>query len=993
MPSFSKIFIDDPELEPEILHDRKWPRLLMKPTGEILSVGMAKRIMRYFNEGLSCEEVPLKFREEWNREICPDTAEAVLDMDFDTTELPVPEGEHVVFPEEPAIDHPEFVRGTVIPSGIYYEIINLRDNTPAFVEKYLSTRWGFELEEDMIIEIWNEWIDALPTNEDGVPVVPVGDVRPAPPGRRLAELGTEIIEAQDRRSSFSVPPPLYSPRPTWGNVTFKHPHEVGDFGGQLAPYYSPGDTPNPPEYSPGLPPPIYGNVPSYLDFSSGLPSPVCENVEAVGESSHIDVSMADFPPVQESPASPAVPGPRQLMVSDRKPPGWLGCDETVSSVFNKQDIIEYLNDQYRLDPADIPSVIYPYGPHEPVHLASRAIHETPSRIRRIISEARHRRMQEIDIESGVDFANATPWEIINSSMAGTVRGLFELLQPDVTTRVSYFDNLSPSANAIGLVNHLGRAKGLNVMGIHDESSDLTAGILKLFYKLTDPSVTMTLMSFSTANHRYTFASLFDFLAEVNERKNRISDMFAGFANYHRAPSSTLDIDVDMVDGLVNHPHIPRSVPNVAPQPSPNPGTDFHLTIQAPVRRSDEPVQYLNAMFSSRRVQSANSEASDDLHAHRIARHTRILYRLQDWLSQLAEIPENLTEANLIADRLVQYAAEIDRCRESSDAQPQLWRLGFELENLQSDLEITTFADMIMLDPDGLPQHGAFYSEWQAQWVRSFQADIEELHAEFYCLTYGALRVRTLPAQDSETRVITHSDIRRDLLPLMMEFEYMEHSPEWPFLREQLWRAASGQGVVLEELLVELRYKETITPEERHVANHEGLEEDEIYEGSNEETEDDDDSDDDGARRSVAPRHSAFTTAVQDLPDPPEDDNTDQPPVRAMDMGALRRITYSLAVDEAAAARRSNRCRTWQSPDPSTDADGDSDLTDASGSETSDSNSGVRTAHSAESGEERLYIQPPRRRPDLRDLDMFGDDSSWEESDGDSDAHSDVEMLV
>lgn len=971
MPSFQKIFIDDSELEAEILHDRKWPRLLVKPTGEILSVGMAKRIMRYFNEGISIEEVPLKFREEWNRVICPDTAEAVFDMDFDTTELPVPSGEHLVCGDDPAIEHSEFVRGTIIPSGIYYEIINLRDNTPAFVEKYLSTRWGFELDEDKIVEIWNEWIDTLPTNEDGVPVPPPGDVRPAPPARHLAELGTEATEAQRRRSSSSFPLPLYSPRPTWGKMTFKHPREVGNVGGQLPPYHDASNTPNPPEYSPGLPPLDYcaTNVPNPPDFSR--PPPVDEDTEAFGEPSRRDLHTA-----QESPTSPADPAPSRPTISDPKPPGWFGCDETLSSVFDKQDIIEYLNDQYRLDPADIPSFTYPYGPYEPVPLASREIHEIPSRIRCIISEGRHRRMQETQIELDVDFKNPTPWETIDESMAGTVRDLFEILQPDVITRVPYFDNLTPSENAIGLVYHLTRAKGLNVMDLQEESSNLTAGILKLFHKLDNHSVRMTLSSFGMARHSYTFASFVEFLAEVAMRNQM---------NGRQALLSNDRMDVDMVDSLVNHPYVPRSAPNVVPQSSTDPWTDFHLTLPVPAGGLDEPVQYLNAITSSKRMQSANGEALEDLHSIRIARHTRIIFRLQDWLTELSEVPENEEDANLIAGRLIQYAAEIDRCRQSSDVQPQLWRLGHVVENMLSDLEIGTFADMLQLNPDDIPQQGASYNEWQAQWVRRFKSDIEQLHAEFYCLTHDILRVRTLPAQESETRVVTHDHICRDLLPLMMEFDLVEHGEDWPELREQLRKAASGQGAVLDELIVGLRYKvrnallaldsllivpqKTITAEEQQATNHADLEEGEI------------------------PEPSAFTTAVQDLPDTPVD-NTDQPPVRALDMGALRRITYSIALRvncNAMIARQSNREHTQHSPSHST-TDDDSDMNDANDSETSDSSGGVRTGHFAESDEEPLYIQPPRRRPDYRGLHMVGDDESWEESDEDTDPDSDVEML-
>lgn len=257
MPVF-RAFIDDCNVEREILHDRKWPRLLVKPTGEILSVAMAKRIMRLLTQGVSYEEVPVKFREEWNREIDSDTVEAVFEMDFDTTELPVPHGEHLVYPDDPAIEDPEFVCGTIIPSGIYYEIVNLRDYEPSFVEGYVAVRWGFEVTEDMVIEIWDDWMESLPRNEAGLTLIPDGDARPAPPGRLLNDLSNETSEAQDRRSSFSIPPPLYSPRPTWGNMTFRHPREFPGYEGHLPPFHTGFTVPRPPDFASGNPPPTYG---------------------------------------------------------------------------------------------------------------------------------------------------------------------------------------------------------------------------------------------------------------------------------------------------------------------------------------------------------------------------------------------------------------------------------------------------------------------------------------------------------------------------------------------------------------------------------------------------------------------------------------------------------------------------------------------------------------------------------------------------------------
>lgn len=261
--SVQRFFIDDLPVEQEVLHDLKWPRILINPTGEVLSVAMAKRIMRLLQDGMSYESIPEKFFEEWDREIDADTVEAVYELDFEPTDLPVPNGEHLVYPEYPAIDHPDFVRGTIVPSGIYWEIINLRSTGENFIAQYVSHRWGFVVSEHVITSILDRWQEQLPTDENGRPIEPTGTARPLHPGRLLVDLPTRLSEAQDGRSSFSIQPPMYSPRPTWRGVTFRHPREVaGSEDLDVPPFARPGAEFNGlPGYSPGE------SAPGYVDLA------------------------------------------------------------------------------------------------------------------------------------------------------------------------------------------------------------------------------------------------------------------------------------------------------------------------------------------------------------------------------------------------------------------------------------------------------------------------------------------------------------------------------------------------------------------------------------------------------------------------------------------------------------------------------------------------------------------------------------------------------
>lgn len=994
-----RVFIDDYNVEREIFHDRKWPRLLVNPTGEILSVAMAKRIMRLLTQGVSCEEIPVKFREEWNREIDSDTVEAVFEMNFDTTDHPVPEGEHLVCPDDPAIDHPEFVCGTIIPSGIYYEIVNLRDYEPNFVEGYVSVRWGFDVNEDMIVEIWDHWMDALPRNEFGVPLIPDGDVRPAPPGRRLHQLGNETSEAQDRRSSFSIPPPVYSPRPTWGNRTFRHPREVPAFGDHLPPFHTESNIPSPPDFASGNSPPGYGAA------------------EAIGEPSSRRIPIPNLPSTQDGPVSPPAPSLYQPVASERKHPGWPTCPEVLSKVFTKQDIIEYL-----YDGIDHGTLVYAGGPHEPTQVVFEEPQDNPSRIRRTLLLAATQRIRE-GVQNTltwrrVEGQTATPWEIIDNSMALTVKALFELLLRNVDERVPYLEHLPPSVNATGLVNHLRVARGFQVVDLGGDSSGLTAAILEMLQWITDPAVILTLRTYAT-DYAWKFASFPDFLGQVTIRRRLIERSAMFPISQPNAP---------MTDGFVNQDIIPPLNGDVTNQPTPSPLRNSLLMTPAhsPEARSDARDDHSGAYSASRRLPFAEIDLTRGTHEARIGRHTRILHRLQDWLTFLTDLPENIDAGLPIAELLEGYQDEIERCRASPECQPRLWLLGHECEKLLADLEMATFVKMQEVSPDGTLHWADRYDDWQAEWFRGLEADREEFSAELYCLTHGILRIRHFPVGPFESRVLTHDHIVRDLETVVQSFNRREVIESWSETRAYPQTTAPRAVGIIPEAMIDMRFKIRmalltldscmIIPGRRlggNATNHEETSEQSLQQPGNAQhgTNGEDGGEpvehnydiDDGRVHDTPP---AFNS-VWRTPPPAPAENTDQPPVRALDIGSTRRNLYRAAMAGRLGIQRIHvHVSPRQSVDMDIDSDSDSDMSDDDGSSSTDtqrddsedfepgtagpvhhnprepleptSDGGMQAHRPNIEFEEPLHILPPPPRPSLPALQTFEVDADGDQ---------------
>jgi hypothetical protein len=1013
MPIF-RAFIDDYNVEREILHDKKWPRLLVKPTGEILSVAMAKRIMRLLTQGMSYEEIPVKFREEWNREIDSDTVEAVLEMNFDTTDHPVPEGEHLICPDDPAIDHPEFVRGTIIPSGIYYEIVNLRDYEPNFVEGYVAVRWGLEVNEDMIVEIWDDWQDALPRNEVGLPLIPDGDVRPVPPGRRLYDLGNGTSEAQDRRSSFSIPPPLYSPRPTWGNMTFRHPREVTGYGDHLPPFYTGTTVPHPPDFTSGDSPPAYGNSP-----------------EAMGERSYRSTPGPNLPSAQDSPASPPSLSLYQPVPSERKHPGWPNCPEILSKVFTKQDIIEYL-----YDGIDHGTIVYAGGPHEPTRIEFEEPPENPSRIRRILILAAAQRVRE-GVQSTltwrfVENQTPTPWEIIDGSMDFTVKGLFALLLKNVDERVPYLEDLPPSVNARGLVNHLRIIRGFQVVDLGGDSSSLTAALLEMLQWITDPAVILTFRTYPR-DFAWTFVSFSDFLRQV-ELRRRLLERPALFPS-NQTDSLMTDALINpynatpMTDRVTNQPGTQLNG-HVANQATPSPLRNVTLMTPAqspeansgtPNTDTDTPDEDAEAYSASRPMSTAETELLGDLHAARIARHTRILHRLQDWLTFLTDLPENTDEGLPIARHLQRFQAEIDRYRESPDHQPRLWVIGYDCEEFLGDLEIETFVKIHEVSQDGTLHWDRRFDDWQTRWFRDLEAEREEFFTKFYCLTHGILRVRQLPAGALGSLFFRHDRVVRDLEKIVESLNMVTEIDSWAGTRENLQAIAAGPAGRIPEAIVEMRFKiraalltldsfNIITDSRMgdNATNHGEASEQSLSRPGNAQHgtngEDGDVHMDDEYYFEDHERSSLFMSTWEGIPPTPVDD-TDRPPIRAQDMGPVRRTMYRNAM---AGRLRTQQINIHVSPRHSVDmdVDGDRDMSEDDGNSSGAAQRGdseefepgptgpghrsprepieptsdgaMQAHHPNIESEEQLHILPPPPRPPLPDLQTFDVDTDGDQ---------------
>ncbi|KAJ9609144.1 hypothetical protein H2200_006915 [Cladophialophora chaetospira] len=114
-------YFDEADLKMEVTQDLRFPRLVLRPSGQVISVPMAARILYLLSFGHNASCIVCHTKEEWNRIIALDDIQAVLNKDFDVTDADLPGG-HKVVPPGPIAD-PEYSQGLVVPEGIYNEIV------------------------------------------------------------------------------------------------------------------------------------------------------------------------------------------------------------------------------------------------------------------------------------------------------------------------------------------------------------------------------------------------------------------------------------------------------------------------------------------------------------------------------------------------------------------------------------------------------------------------------------------------------------------------------------------------------------------------------------------------------------------------------------------------------------------------------------------------------------------------------------------------------
>ncbi|KPI44330.1 uncharacterized protein AB675_8430 [Cyphellophora attinorum] len=197
--------------------------------------------------------IPCHFSEYFLRDLSSEHINSVLDGEFDATDLPshgiqqVPLGRNMY---------------REVADGVYHKTVSLhrKNVSSSRIRFFLQEKWNIRVTDSHIYAIVDHYHDSLPRNEVGQPDVPTHS-DPAPhPGNRLTELPTEAVTPRlgRPRTSFSRPPPTYSPRPTWRGVELRHQREVVPSDGHMPPFYLASSAPQPPSYE--SPPPMYSDA-------------------------------------------------------------------------------------------------------------------------------------------------------------------------------------------------------------------------------------------------------------------------------------------------------------------------------------------------------------------------------------------------------------------------------------------------------------------------------------------------------------------------------------------------------------------------------------------------------------------------------------------------------------------------------------------------------------------------------------------------------------
>lgn len=312
-------------------------------SNEVVSVQQARFIRVRALEGCNAECIACHFTELYLRDLDPDHVSAVLESHFDLTSLPSHGAQLVDFAD------PEGRYGVVfIPDGIYHMIISMAEFHPVDdIRFFINLRWDLTLLNDHIGAVLNHWTEQLPRNEDGVPVYPTY-LDPAPhDGNRMEDLPLLPYSPRNGgrpRTSFSRPPPLYSPRPSYNGVTLTHPREVVAENGHQAPHYPAGQVPSPPgyEFAPSYSPP------------SGNPSVVQQTPPRTPEGRDIR-RPSPLRSLRTTPLEQELESPSPLDLNDSGPTIFDGPQTETSSIFTGEDFLRNRRARRRSERSNAPS--------------------------------------------------------------------------------------------------------------------------------------------------------------------------------------------------------------------------------------------------------------------------------------------------------------------------------------------------------------------------------------------------------------------------------------------------------------------------------------------------------------------------------------------------------------------------------------------------------------------------------------------------------------
>ena len=177
-------------------------------TNEVISLEQTSFLIdRQKSEGCTSECLSCHFRERYLRHLDPDNIESVLANEFQVTDLPIQGGEMIVgwVDEVPVI----------IPDAIYWDVLQLHELENEQIRKYIKRSWKFPVPGRHIRMVFSHYEDGLDRDEDGCPIYPDEIEPPAHDGNDIEALPTTPVTARlgRPRTSFSMTPPQYSPRP------------------------------------------------------------------------------------------------------------------------------------------------------------------------------------------------------------------------------------------------------------------------------------------------------------------------------------------------------------------------------------------------------------------------------------------------------------------------------------------------------------------------------------------------------------------------------------------------------------------------------------------------------------------------------------------------------------------------------------------------------------------------------------------------------------